>query len=111
MKKPTSTKGKPKEGTTKTLTLHFDTKVGRENFIAWYLQSGEQQAGYFTDGRLGKNWMHVKPGHGACPKCEYPLEDKVRGFLYEKKKYPYILNTCMNCDHEYRLDNPYYEKG
>jgi hypothetical protein len=54
-----------------TLTLHFDSKVGVENFIAWYLDGGGEQDSEYYSIAWGKDWIHVKPSDEACPKCEH----------------------------------------
>ncbi len=54
-----------------TLTIHFDTKVGIDNFIAWYLDGGGEQSSEYYSESWGKNWIYVQPGEDCCPKCEY----------------------------------------
>lgn len=77
-----------------TLTLHFDTKVGVENFIAWYLDGGgEQDSGYYSKS-WGKDWIHVQPDCDACPKCEHP-EMETEELNNNTVKY-----KCCNCDFE-----------
>lgn len=69
-----------------TLTLHFDSKEGVENFKAWYLDAGgEQDSRYYTTS-WGKDWMYVQPSDDACPECEY--EDIVED------------GECTNCGYQ-----------
>ncbi len=67
-----------------TLTLHFDTKVGVENFIAWYLDGGGEQDSQYHSQAWGKDWLYVKPSDEACPKCEYIRAEEEN-------------NECLNC--------------
>ena len=82
-----------------TLTIHFDTKAGIENFMAWYLDGGgEQSAGYYEEA-YGKDWMYVKAPPNACPKCEftdiYKQSDILQGTCHV---------ICGNCTYKYLLD-------
>ena len=52
------------------LSIHFDTQVGLENFMAWYSNSGEQDSRYYEES-YGKDWIYVKPSDEACPECEF----------------------------------------
>lgn len=90
------------------LELHFDTKVGIENFKAWYLDGGgEQDSGYYTQ-NWGKNWMHVKANDMACPKCEYD-DDTAQETCNDNADYKVVKINCGNCGHQYDLLNPYCE--
>lgn len=75
-----------------TLTLHFDSKVGIDNFVAWYLDGGGEQNSKYYSIAWGKDWIHVKPSDEACPKCEHEDEDHppVEGEPFE----------CTNCGHK-----------
>lgn len=87
------------------LTIFFDTKIGVENFISWYLNSGEQSSSYYSKG-WGKDWLDVEVDDNACPKCEYPEED-IQTFFWENRKVRKEEFTCRNCDHKYMLENYY----
>ena len=76
---------KPKKS--HTLTIHFDTKVGVDNFIAWYLDGGGEQDSKYYSTAWGKDWLHVRPADEACPKCEYERDD--------------IEADCTNCDYKH----------
>jgi hypothetical protein len=94
------------------LTLYFDTKVGRSNFKAWYLDGvGEQSSHYFTQ-KFDKNWMHLTAPWHACPKCEYAEhEDITSEFFYNNRFVRKEQFKCSNCQHAYSLDNPYLEES
>lgn len=82
-----------------TLTIHFDTKVGIENFVAWYLNSGEQSSQYYSEA-WGKTWMYVAPPHEACPECEYvDFADDERNSDDREDV------ICSNCGHHYVIPN------
>jgi hypothetical protein len=100
---------KPKKPTgKKTLTIHFDTAKGIKNFVAWYLQSGEQNSRYFSEA-WGKDWLYVKTSRTACPKCEYD-DDTLLDDLWVNTVYPVLKTECTNCKHVYKVKNPYYKK-
>lgn len=91
------------------LTLYFDSKQGVSNFRAWYIDSGgEQSSNYFSEDR-GDDWLYLKPPKEACPKCEY-YEGDILDALYEQKTKKVIEYQCVNCNHNYKIENCYYEK-
>jgi hypothetical protein len=92
------------------LELHFDTKVGIENFMAWYLDGGgEQDSQYYTES-WGKSWMHIKPNEYACSECEYD-DNTAQEMCNDHSDLRVVKIKCTNCGHEYQLDNPFCEEN
>jgi hypothetical protein len=91
-----------------TLTIHFDTKTGIKNFMAWYLDAGGEQSSKYYSESWGKDWMYVQTSETACPKCEYDDKDLLED-IWEDDDNPEFLKThCDNCTHIYKVKNPYY---
>lgn len=89
-------KGRKPKGK-QTLTIHFDTKVGIANFIAYYLNSGEQDSNYYSEA-WGKDWLYVQAPDDACPKCEYV------DYADDERNDPDNEDVvCSNCNHEYKV--------
>ena len=86
-----------------TLTFHFDTKCGRENFMAQYLNSCEQHIEYYSQG-WGRDWIYVKPPSTACPKCEY--NDWGDYYDYDNTAAKLLKVQCRNCEYFYHISNP-----
>jgi hypothetical protein len=91
------------------LTLYFDTKQGRSNFLAWYLDGGgEQGSHYYTRGNWTEEWIYLAPPETACPKCEYSFdEDEINGFFWDNKSIMRKTFKCGNCGHKYNIENIY----
>ena len=91
-----------------TLTLHFDTKVGIENWLAWCLDGGGEQQSQYYSNAWGKSWVYVKPDEDACPECEYSCDlDEHRRQMYSDTSISKMDISCRNCDHKYSINNPY----
>lgn len=91
MKKKIVKKRNQKPRNSHTLTLHFDTKTGVENFMAGLIDGGaDQQGGYYSN-RWGKDWVYLIPGSDACPACEFDC-------LQEHDDGNFITTSCTNCD-------------
>lgn len=81
-----------------TLTLHFDSKIGIRNFVAWYLDGGGEQDSNYYSKAWGKDWMHVAAPDDACPKCEYvDYADDMRNSDDCEDV------VCSNCNHKYKV--------
>lgn len=91
------------------LEIHFDTKVGFENFKIWYHGSGEQHSDYYVS-KEGKSWFYVKPPQYACPECELP-NDEIQRFFYDNRLVRSQTWECGNCGHEYHTTNIFAEDG
>jgi hypothetical protein len=89
----------------KTLTIHFDTQVGLDNFVAWYSNSGEQDSGYYEK-TSGSDWIYVKPPEDACPSCEYSSDNNQQK-LWDNKQLKVVPLECTNCGYKWNLKNYY----
>lgn len=90
------------------LTLYFDTKAGRKNFQAWYLDGGGGQDSHYHSTKWADEWMYLTPPGNACPECECGAdEDGINGFFYDNRETRCKKFTCNNCGQEYLVDNPY----
>lgn len=89
------------------LKLYFDTKIGIDNFTAWYLDGGgEQQSKYYSK-KWGKDWIQVEPSEGACPECEHDETETTNSLFYKDRNLRIIEATCSNCGHFFDLKSPY----
>ena len=70
------------------LELHFDTKIGVENFIAIYLDGGGDHTMGYDAVAWGKKWMQMKT-MSRCAACEW----------YDPYGSDRVVNTkCPNCN-------------
>jgi hypothetical protein len=89
------------------LTLCFESKIERDNWTSWYLNSGEQNSNAYTKA-WGGNWMHLESPGEACPKCFYYDPDLLTD-LWEDPEHEKLKTKCTNCEHVYSVKNPYYK--
>lgn len=94
---------------TNTVTVHFDTKEGVKNFIAWYLDGGGEQSSHYHADKWGKDWIHVKAPEEACIMCEH-YDEELLNKASNNVKLKRVPVTCWNCNKYYSFANPYYEE-